>query len=84
MVDQQQIRYSNDEKALYKPHEYLNIAIKSCNITVLPFTTKPDLSKRSIMRDCAGNGEQMNTATRKLANPDMYNAIVASSTQRQT
>jgi hypothetical protein len=30
--------------------------MKPCDLKALQFKTKPDLSKRSIMRDCAGIG----------------------------
>jgi hypothetical protein len=48
------------------PNSYLDIAIKPSNIEVLKYMTAPDLSKRAIMKDCAGNGATLNLATRKL------------------
>jgi hypothetical protein len=48
------------------PNSYLDIAIKPSNIEVLKYMTAPDLSKRAIMNDCAGNGATLNLAVSKL------------------
>jgi hypothetical protein len=48
------------------PNSYLDITIKPSNIEVLEYMTAPDLSKRAIMKDCAGNGAELNLAARKL------------------
>jgi hypothetical protein len=52
-----QISFKTQEKELYAPKDYLNLAMKPCNVTILKHMTAPDhLSKRSAMQDCAGNG----------------------------
>jgi hypothetical protein len=48
------------------PNSYLDIAIKPSNIEVLRYMTAPDLSKRAIMKDYAGNGATLNLSARKL------------------
>jgi hypothetical protein len=48
------------------PNSYLDIEIKPSNIKVLNYMTAPDLSKRAIMKDCAGNGATINLAARKM------------------
>jgi hypothetical protein len=48
------------------PNSYLYIAIKPSNIEVLKYMTAPDLSKRAIMKDCAGNWATLNLTARKL------------------
>jgi hypothetical protein len=48
------------------PNSYPEIAIKPSNIEVLKYMTTPDLSKRAIMKDCAGNVATLNLTARKL------------------
>jgi hypothetical protein len=48
------------------PNYYLDIAIKPPNIEVLKYMTKPYLSKRAIMKDCAGNAATLNLTASKL------------------
>jgi hypothetical protein len=48
------------------PNSYLDITIKPSKIEVLKYMTPPDLSKRAIMKDCAGNGATLNLIARKL------------------
>jgi hypothetical protein len=54
------------ETHLYMPNSYLDIKIKPSNIEVLKYMNAPDLSKRAIMKDCAGNGATLNLTARKL------------------
>jgi hypothetical protein len=65
MFFQQQLRFKTKE-TMYMPNYYLDIAIKPSNIEVLKYTTSPELSKRDIMKDCAGNGATLNLSARKL------------------
>jgi hypothetical protein len=46
-------------------NSYLDIAIKPSTIEVLKYMTAPDLSKRAIIKDCAGNGATINLTARK-------------------
>jgi hypothetical protein len=50
------------------PNSYLDIAINPSNIEVLKYMTAPGLSKRAIMKDCAGNGNgaALNLTVRKM------------------
>jgi hypothetical protein len=66
MCFQRQLSFKTKETRLYMPNSYLDIAIKPSNIEVLKYMTAPDLSKRAIMKDCAGNGATLNLAARKL------------------
>jgi hypothetical protein len=66
MFAKRQIYYKTNKKSRYMPNEYGNVAMKPFNLKVFQFLTKPDLSKRSIMRDCAEYGAQLKMVTRKL------------------
>jgi hypothetical protein len=66
MFFQQQLSFKTKETHLYMPNPYLGITIKPSNIEVLKYITASDLSKRAIMKGCAGNGATLNLATRKL------------------
>jgi hypothetical protein len=66
MFFQRQLSFKTKETYLYMPNSYLDIAIKPSNIEVLKYMTAPYLSKRSIMKDCDGNGATLNLAARKL------------------
>jgi hypothetical protein len=66
MFSQRQLSFKTRETHLYMPNSYLYIAIKHSNIEVLKYMTAPELSKRAIIKDCAGNGARLNLAARKL------------------
>jgi hypothetical protein len=66
MFYQRQLSFKKKETHLYIPNSYLDIAIKPSNIEVLNYMTAPDLSKRAIMKECAGNGAMLNLTARKL------------------
>jgi hypothetical protein len=66
MFAQQQISFNTREDLRYEGNSCFDIAIKPCNIAVVTHMTAPDLSKRAIMQDCAGNGATLNLAVRKL------------------
>jgi hypothetical protein len=66
MFAQWQISFKMREDRLYEANSYLDLAIKPCNIALLKQLKAPDLSKRAIMQDCAGNGATLNPAVRKL------------------
>jgi hypothetical protein len=66
MFFQRQLSFKTKETHLYIPNSYLDIAIKPSNIEVLKYMTAPDLSKRAIMKDSAGNGATLNLSARKL------------------
>jgi hypothetical protein len=66
MFFQQQLSFKTKETHLYMPNSYLYIAIKPSNIEVLKYMTAPYLSKRAIVKDCAGNGATLNLAVRNL------------------
>jgi hypothetical protein len=66
MFAQQQISFKTSEEQLYTSNAYLDLTIKPCNIDILKHMKPPDLSKRTIMQDCAGNGATLNLAARKL------------------
>jgi hypothetical protein len=66
MCFQRQLSFKTKETHLDMPNSYLDIAIKPSNFEVLKYMTVPDLSKRAIMKDCAGNGATLNLAVRKL------------------
>jgi hypothetical protein len=66
MLFQRQLSFKTKETHLHMPNSYLDIVIKPSNIEVLMYMTAPDLSKISTMKDCAGNGETLNLAARKL------------------
>jgi hypothetical protein len=61
-----ELQNKGDSTHLYMPNSYLDIAIKPSNIEALKYMTAPDLSKRAIMKDCAGNGATLNLSARKL------------------
>jgi hypothetical protein len=63
---QRQIISKTQEKELYAPNDYLDIARKLCNVTILNHMTAPDLSKRPVIQDCASNGVMLILVTRKL------------------
>jgi hypothetical protein len=67
MFFQQQLSFKTKETHLHMPNYYLDIAIKPFDIDVLKYITDPDLSKRAIMKDCAGNGSTLNLSARKLS-----------------
>jgi hypothetical protein len=66
MFAQWQISFKTREDRLYEASSYLDLAIKPCNIALLKQLKAPDLSKRAIMQDFAGNGATLNPAVRKL------------------
>jgi hypothetical protein len=66
MFFQRQLGFKTNETHLYMPNSYLDIAIKPSNIEVLKYMTAPYLSKRAILKECAGNGATLNLAARKL------------------
>jgi hypothetical protein len=66
MLDPRQISFKTQEKELYAPNAHLDIAMKPCNVKILKHMTSPDLSKRSVMQDCAVKRATLNLATRKL------------------
>jgi hypothetical protein len=66
MFFQRQLSFKTKETHLYMTNSYLKIAINPSNIEVLKYMTAPDLSKRAIVNDCAGNGATLNLAARKL------------------
>jgi hypothetical protein len=61
-----QICYKTRANDIYAPNAYLDVFMLPGNLEILQFNTAPDLTKISIMGDCAGNGATMNIATRKL------------------
>jgi hypothetical protein len=61
-----QIGHTTRSNDLYEPTAYLDVAMLPGNLEILQFKTAPDLTNRSIMGDCAGNGATMNLAARKL------------------
>jgi hypothetical protein len=66
MFAQGQISFKTSEEQLYTPNSYIDRIIKLCNVDILKHMTAPDLSKRAIMHDCAGNGATLNLEARKL------------------
>jgi hypothetical protein len=66
MFGQRQISFKVQEKEQYFLNYYLNLAMKPCNVKILKHMTSPDLSKRSVMQDCAVKRATLNLATRKL------------------
>jgi hypothetical protein len=66
MFAQRQIIFKTSEEQLYTPNAHLGLTIKPCNIDIIKHMQAPDLSKRAIIHDCAGNGATLNLAARKL------------------
>jgi hypothetical protein len=66
MFAQCQISFKTQDKELYAPNDYLDLAMKPCNVTILKHMTAPYISKRSAMQDYAGNGATLNLNARKL------------------
>jgi hypothetical protein len=66
MFSQRQMSFKTRKTHLYMPNSYMDIAIKPSNIEVLKYMTAPYLSRRAIMKYCAGNGATLNLAARKL------------------
>jgi hypothetical protein len=63
-----QMCYKTKATDLYAPNAYLDVAMLPGNLEILQFKTAPDLTRRSIVGDCADNGATMNLAARKLNN----------------
>jgi hypothetical protein len=63
---QRRISFNTPDKELYAPNDCLDLAMKPCNVKILKHMTAPDLSNRSVMQDCEGNGATLNLAARKL------------------
>jgi hypothetical protein len=66
MSAQYQISFKTQKKEMYAPNGYLDLAMKPCSVTILKHMRAPDLSKRSVMQDCTGNGSMLNLTVRKL------------------
>jgi hypothetical protein len=66
MFAQEKISFKTPEEQLYTPNAYIDLTIKPCNVDILKNMTSPDLSKRTIMHDCAGNVATLILAARKL------------------
>jgi hypothetical protein len=66
MFMKHQLCYKTKVKDLYAPNVYLDVAMLPGKMEILWFKTASDLTKRSIMGDCDGNGDTMNLVARKL------------------
>jgi hypothetical protein len=50
MFAQRQISFKTQEKEIYALNDYLDLAMKPYNVTILKHMTSPDLSKRSVVK----------------------------------
>jgi hypothetical protein len=66
MFAQLKIGFKTSEEQVYTPNAYIDLTIKPCNVCILKQMAAPDLSKRAIMQDCAGNGATLNLSVRNL------------------